>query len=445
MRRLAPIAALLLLAFAPRAHATVLADSTVTESWKLANGLEVRTRHVPGTPGVAITLAVRAGRGYEPAGQEGLADLLAELAFTGPAGDFPERTRTELPSLRPLGYETRITHALARCTEIVTPSQLPGALAQAAARFAGVQVTDAVLKQALTDVRRDAGARYFGEPADVLYWRSGAILRGATDEQIVRLASLPGLSKLTAKDASARLKQWYQPGGACLSLAGDLSGLEVRALIDATFGKIASGPGLPDTTQARLSGARRVSPFPGITAPVGVVASAAPALTDSLHPGFFLGMLITGGGLTNSWGAPAAPLTARFQYALLDEPEIVRFYPPVRSDANDPDLLSGAVYEQFQVVGGQLVMLGVMNRVRDNVRWLVGGPIPGELLNRMRRDPSGLGTVSSGLATRAVWHGDAFWARYLEGFDTLKLGHTYFYEYLVDPAHQTALLLTPKP
>jgi hypothetical protein len=103
------------------------------------------------------------------------------------------------------------------------------------------------------------------------------------------------------------------------------------------------------------------------------------------------------------------------------------------------------VFEQFQVVGGQMVMLGVMNRVRDNVRWLIGGPIPSELLGRMRRDPAGLGTVSNGLATRAVWHGDAFWAKYLESFETIKLGHTYFYEYLVDPAHQTALLLTPTP
>ncbi|MCE9626519.1 MAG: hypothetical protein K8R56_01210, partial [Candidatus Eisenbacteria bacterium] len=366
MRRLAPLAAALLLVFAPRAHAIVLPDSTVAESWKLANGLEVRTRHVAGAPGVAITLAVRAGHGYEPAGQEGLADLLSELAFTGPAGDFPERTRAEIASQRPLGYETRVTQALARCTEIVTPAQLPGALAQAAARMGGVQGSDAILKQALADVRRDAGARYFGEPANALYWRSGAILRGASDAQLVRLASLSGLSKLSAKDASAKLREWYQPGGACLALAGDLSGIEVRALVEATFGKLAAGPGLPDTTQSRLSGTRRVSPYKGLTAPVGVVASAAPALTDSLHPGFFLGMLITGGGLTKSWGPPTPPLAARFQYSLLDEPEIVRFYPPVRSDATDPDLLSGALFEQFQVIGGQLVMLGIMNRVRDN-------------------------------------------------------------------------------
>ncbi len=445
MRRFAPIlAAALFVIAASCAHAAILPDSTVMESWKLANGLEVRTRHIPGAHAVAITLSVRAGHGYEPANQEGLADLLAELEFTGAAGDFPERTRAELPGLRPMGYESRVGHTLVRFTEIVEPGQLAGVIAQFATRMGGVQVTDASLKAALTSVRRDAGAHYFGEPSDALYWRSAAIARGASDEQIVRLASLPALSKLTAKDAGARLKQWYQPGNACLALAGDLSGVEVRALLEATFGKLAGSAALPDTAQMRLSGSRRASPYKGLSAPVGVVASAAPALTDSLHPGFYLGMLVTSAGLTKSWGPATAPLVSRFQYSLLDEPELVRMYPPVRPDASDPDLLAGAVFEQFQVVGGQMVTLDIMDRVRETVRWLIGGPIPNSVLNRMRRDPSGLGTVSNGLATRALWHGDAFWAGYLERFETLKLGHSYFYEWLVDPSHETSLLLTPQ-
>ena len=444
MRRLAVILASLLVALvATRAHALVLPDSTVLESWKLANGLEVRTLHVSGASGIAVTLGVRAGHGYQPAGQEGLADLLAEIEFTGGAGDFPERLRSELPSQRPLGYESRVNHTLVRFTEIVTKAQLPGALAQFAARMNGVGVTDASLQTALAEVRRDAGSRYFGGAADALYWRSAAIARGASDEQLLRLGSLPGLSKLNAKDVAARLKQWYQPGNSCLALAGDLSGTEVRGIIEATFGKLAPGAGLPDSVVMRLSGSRRVSTFKGLAAPVGVVTSAAPALTDSLHPGFFLGMLITGASMTKSWGPPALPLVARFQYSLLDEPEFVRFYPPVREDAADPDLLAGAVFEQFQVVGGQMVTLGIMNRLRDNVRWLVGGPIPDDIRSRMRRDPSGLGTLSSGLVTRALWHGDAFWNDYRERFETIKLGQSYFYEWLSDPAHRTSLLLTP--
>ena len=58
-----------------------LPDSTTTASWRLANGLEVRTRHVPRAPGIAVTLAVRAGRGHDPSALDGLADLLAAADF----------------------------------------------------------------------------------------------------------------------------------------------------------------------------------------------------------------------------------------------------------------------------------------------------------------------------------------------------------------------------
>src|SRR5262249_12584537 len=70
-------------------------DSTVADSWRLENGLEVRTLHVPQAAGVSVTLAFRAGSGYDPPGREGLSDLLAELQFTTAAGDVPARTPAE--------------------------------------------------------------------------------------------------------------------------------------------------------------------------------------------------------------------------------------------------------------------------------------------------------------------------------------------------------------
>ena len=437
------LAALLLLAPAAAAHAGMLSDSTVAEAWRLDNGFEVRTRAVPHAAGVSVTLAFRAGSGYEPAGKEGLSELLAELEFMSAAGTFPERTRAEMSSLRPLGWESRPGMRLARFTEIVTPAQLPGVLQQFAARLSRVTVTDASLKQALADVRRDAGSRLFGGPADVLYWRAGALARGWSDEQIVRHAGLPGLSRLTPREATALLPRWYTAGNASLALAGDLSGIDTHALVAALFGKLPAGQPMPDTIQVRLRGGKRTTPWKGLSAPVGVIAAAGPALTDSLHAGFFVGMLVTGSGVNAAWGPPAPPLVSRFQYGLLDEPELVRFYPPIRADATDPDLLSGALYEQLQVVGGQLVTGQVLTGVRNNVRWLVGGELNDDLTRRFRTDPAGLGTLSSGMATRALWMGDAFWRGYLDRLDHVLLGHSYFYDWLVEPRHQTTLLLTP--
>ena len=63
---------LVLVCAAPAVGRTAtLADSTDLQSWRLANGLEVRTRDIPRAGGVAITLGFRAGSGYDPASREG--------------------------------------------------------------------------------------------------------------------------------------------------------------------------------------------------------------------------------------------------------------------------------------------------------------------------------------------------------------------------------------
>jgi hypothetical protein len=434
---------LILLAIAAPAAAQMRSDSTVTDAWRLANGLEVRTLHVPHAPGVSVTLGFRAGSGYDPPGREGLSDLLTEVQFTSAAGDIPERTREEMASLRPLGWESRSGTRLVHFTEIATKAQLPGVLQQVATRLAGVQVTDAGLKAAFARVRRDAGGRYFGEPSDALYWRVGLIARGLNDEQILRHASIPGLEKLTVNDVEPLLRARFQPGNASLALAGDLSGVDVHALVAALFGKLPGEPAIPDTVQVVVHAAKRTMAWKDLASPAGVIAVESPALTDSLHPAFYLGMLVTGPGVMNTWGEPKLPLVSRFQYSLLEEPELVRFYPPLGADAADPDLLSGALYTQLLIIGGQLADKAVLDGIRHSVAWLLGDVMPHAVIAHVRSDPGALATLSSGMATRALWKGDAFWADYLRRFKSLKIGHNYYYEWLADTKHQTTLLLTP--
>ena len=437
------IAAVALCAFASAARSATFPDSTAREGWRLPNGLEVRTVHVPEAAGVAVTVAYRAGWGYEPAALEGLSELLAEVHAMSAVGEVPERTRDDMASLRPLGWETRTNARLARVTEIVTRQQLPGVLQEAARRMAGVTVTDAGVRAALASVRRDIGRRYFGPVSDVLYWRASALARGFNDERLVRHAGLHALDRLGVRDVAPWLQRWYHAGNASLALVGNLDGVDVRALTTSLFGPLAGGTALPDTVQVRLHGAKRAVPWKGLASPVGAIAVTSPALTDSLHPAFYLGMLVTGPAVTNAWGPPSPPLQTRFQYSLFDEPELVRFYPPVRGDANDPDLVAGALYEMLVVVGGQNVMAHILNRLKRSVSWLVGGELPTELRLRLRSDPAGLGTLSSGVASRALWMGDPFWQDYVARFDRLLVGHSYFYEWISKPEHQSTLLLTP--
>jgi len=418
-------------------------DSTVADAWRLANGLEVRTLHVPHAPGVSVTLGFRAGSGYDPAGREGLSELLAELQFTGPAGDVPERTRAEMASLRPLGWESRAGTRLVRFTEIASSAQLAGVLQQVARRLAGVQVTDASLKAAVGLVRRDAGQRLFGDPGDALYWRAELIARGVSDEQLVRYASLPGLDALKAKDIPPLLKQRYNPGNATLALVGDLAGVDVHALVGSVFAGIPTGSAMPDTVQIRLHGAKRATSWKDLSAPVGVIAIESPALSDTLHPAFYLSMLITGPGMVTTWGPPSPPLVSRFQYSLYDEPELVRFYPPLPQNTTDPDQISTVLFGQLLVLGGQIANSSTLDGVRRSVAWLLGGEIPREIMTRLRADPGALATISNGMVTRALYLGDGYWADYLRRFRELRIGHNYFYEWMADAKHQTTLLLTP--
>jgi hypothetical protein len=431
-------------AWAPGALAQEPADSTARDTWRLDNGLQVRTLDLPGATAIAVTIAFRAGSGYEPAGLEGLSELLAEVQFTGPAGDVPERTREEMPSLRPLGWESRPGTRLVRFTEIATRAQLPGVLQQVARRLAGVTPTDTDVRRALADVRRDVGSRLFGEPADVLYWRPAAMARGFDDQRLVRLAGLAALDRMTAAEVTPWLRRWYHAGNASLAIAGDLSGLDLRGMVGSLFGALPGSQANPDTVQLRLQGARRSVPWKDLTEPLASIAVVGPPLTDSLHPGFYAGMLITGPALSNAWGGPKPPLRSRFQYSILDEPELVRFYPPAPPNNSDPAFVAGALHEMLVVIGGQQVVGPMIVRMKRSVRWLLGGELPPDVRARMRSEPGGLGTLSNGLATRALWMGDAFWGDYLARFDRTLIGHNVFYPLLTEPARQSTLLLTPR-
>ena len=89
----------------------------------LSNGLRVTTRHVPRAAGVSITLCYEVGAEHDPIGREGLAALAAEILFTGPSGDQPERTRAEMASLRPLGWNIKIGQRYTELSEVAAPDQ----------------------------------------------------------------------------------------------------------------------------------------------------------------------------------------------------------------------------------------------------------------------------------------------------------------------------------
>jgi len=426
------------------ATAVPLPDSTVVDGWRLANGLEVRVRHIPGAAGVVITTGYRSGLLDDPAGREGLAELLTELQFHSAAGEVPERTRAEMESLRPLGWKASTTPRLTMLTEVATLPQFPGVLRQVATRMRGVTVTPDGLAAAVAAVRREMGARTFGLADQGLYWRSHALAAGLSDEALVARASGRGLPGVKLEEAAALLRERFAPANGCLALAGDFSNLNLRALIEQEFASLPGGRAREAATGPALRGGERVSVWPGLERPLGVVGIVAPALDDSLHPRFYLAGLVMGLELRRKSGAPAAPLAARFQFSPYDEPELLRLYPDLPAGDATPAALGTAFQDLTETIGRMIVSLESLNGVKRAFDWLLGGPLPPGIRGQSAQAPGMLTPLTTGMAARALWRGDAFWDRYRESFEQSVMSPTVFFDWMLDPAHQARLVLSPR-
>ena len=424
-----------------------LEDSTTVERWTLPNGLEVVARDVPGARAISITWGYHIGLDQDPADRPGLATLLAEVAFTAPAGDTPERTRDEMESLRPQGWSLRASRRQTLFNETATTSQFPGVLHQIAGRMRGVTVTDAELKGALVTVRRTLGERYAGTADQLLYWHVREYARGLDQAAIAELATAKGLSRETPASVQQAIARSYVPANGVLVLAGALSGLDLRSIIDNEFGALPAGDHLAALPGPRFDSVRVVLERSGLDAAVAVLGLMAPALSDTLHPSFHMALLVLGGKAKQAWDPPARPLTTRFQYSLLDDPGFARLYPPA-IPPQAPDLQNTAAILSWTV---EELLSGVIPRetydgLRHNLLWMMGGPMPRALLDGVRQDPAALNFLCTSLASQALWGDEAFWAEYRRRFDASvspKFG--FWADWLRDPGHQATLLILPKP
>ncbi len=442
--RLLPLTVLLLAALVRPSGAAprLLEDSTSVERWRLANGLEVVARNVPGAAGIAVTVGYRAGSGYDDAAAPGRAELLADLVYYGPAGDTPERTPEELGDVRPLGWGLRVNHRLVLLTEIVSSAQLPGVLQEAATRMRPDAPSDAALRASLRRVGATLARRWFSDPDQVPYFRVGELAHGTTDAHLVDAASTKSLARLKPGDVAALRRRFYNPSNAVLSLAGDLSGWDLHALVDAAFGGLAAGAAQTEPAAPVVKADGRVSHVSGITAPRAAVALLGPSVDDSLHASFYLAATLVGAAFGEPYTRNGST-RSHFSYALYDEPELLRLFPEVPADAADLRAVDAEMEARLVDVQNQMADGMLLDRVRASLQWLLGGPMPRPLVERLGRDASGLGTLATNQASRVLWKGDAFWLRYLGVFLTAPYDHTFWIDPLMRTDHQARLLLLP--
>ena len=395
----------------------VLPDSSRLERFTLPNGLRVVLRHVPGCSRIAIATAFAFGEASDPAGKEGRSALLAELHYLGATQSAPARTREEMPSLRPEGWNFGLAPNTTWFEEIAASGQFPIVLQQVADRVRGVAIEASDLASARARVADDLAAGYEGNASLSLHRRSGALNRRVADAAVARYAAGRGLEGLSLANVRADLAKLFVPANAALSIAGDLDAYPVRAWVEAQFGSIPAGvpvpavplPATPDTVPRTLT-------RDDLEHAVGVYAVRAPAITDSLHPEFLVTTLLIGGQATMSFGPPAAPIETRFSYSVLDDPTIVRLYPALDDAAKGPrDVVAGAImlFNDFsaRALPGELIQA-----LWRGVDWLLGGPVPPEIMARVRYDMGALHTLCQSAALRELSGGEAFWSVYRERF-----------------------------
>jgi len=423
-----------------------LADSTWVDRWKLDNGLDVTVRHVPGCNAVAVVVAYRIGRNQDPRGREGLADVLSDLIFTAPAGDVPERTRLQINDLRPLGWNVQVTPRFTLFSEVASVTQFPGVLRQAATRMRGVTVTDSTLARSLRTVVREQSERYVGSPEKTLQNQMREIAAGVTDEDLIRRVSGRALRELNAREVRDRLRLLYVPANAVLALAGNLDGVELHSLVRNLFGDIPGGTTLVEPPPPSLAAGQRAIRRAGLDHSVGGVGIIAPALTDTLHPNFYLNAQVIGRLCSEIWGPAPPPLSVRFRYPVFADPDLVQFFPPIAVGETDADQVGVAFQDAMEKMAITVIQMKTFDEVRENNQWLFGGTMPAPLLERVRAYSGNLHTLGSTLAVRAMWGSDEFWARYLARFVKPNvMGGGRWTDYFQLPNHMVRLLVTPAP
>jgi len=286
-----------------------LADSTVFASFQLANGLRVVTRDVPGCRYVDVTVAYPSGRSDEPPGREGLSALLAELEFHGATAEAPERSDEEMAELRPAGWDVVVSPHVTRFSEIAPENLLPGLLHGAADRMRGVTVTPAALKRAIAAVRADLDTAYRLSVGRALHVAARLSGEGGGDSRLAREATARGLESLGVQDVQRHLRATFVPANAVLAVAGDLRKVPLRALIQNEFGPIPAGSPARAVPASPLDSATRALRRAETPRSVGVVGLIAPALQDSLHPAFYMQLVLAGGHCAKDWArrSPRSP------------------------------------------------------------------------------------------------------------------------------------------
>ena len=227
---------------APSAREVALAAPAVAQ-FQLANGLSVVVIPDRRTPVVTHMLWYRVGAADEPPGKSGIAHFLEHLMFKGtaknPAGRFSQRLaavggqENAFTSSDYTGYFQRVAR-----------QHLGELMEFEADRMTGLVLTDDIIAAERNVILEERNQRIDNEPAARLSEQVQAAQFLNHPYQRPTIGWRHEMETLNRQDALTFYRRFYAPENAVLVVAGDVTAEDVKALAEATYGRIEPhGPG----------------------------------------------------------------------------------------------------------------------------------------------------------------------------------------------------------
>jgi zinc protease len=204
----------------------------------LANGLEVVVVPDRRAPVVTHMVWYKVGAADETAGTSGIAHFLEHLLFKGTAKNPFGRFSKEIAAVG--GQENAFTtHDYTGYYQRVSRDNLTMLMEFEADRMTGLVLDDAAVLPELKVVLEEHNQRVANNPRARLSEQIDAALYLNHPYGRPVIGWRHEIEKLNREDALAFYRRFYTPNNAVLVVAGDVTTDEVKAMAEATYGKVA--------------------------------------------------------------------------------------------------------------------------------------------------------------------------------------------------------------
>ncbi|MGJ7548050.1 M16 family metallopeptidase [Pseudomonas alloputida] len=214
-------------------------QASTVQSFTLANGLRVYLREDHRAPLVSAQLWYHVGSSYEPAGHTGLSHALEHLLFEGSS----KLTNGQYSAIiTRLGGEPN-AYTLTDAT--VFPLTLPGSRLEIALEAMADVMTSAIISDApfareLDVVMAERREDIDNAPLSLALEHHHSLAYGTEGYGTPIIGHKADLERLTPAAARTWYQSWYHPNNATLAVAGDITLVQLQALVTRHFATISA-------------------------------------------------------------------------------------------------------------------------------------------------------------------------------------------------------------